>query len=108
MRGHISTYIQFVKTFHGSKATGECEFYSIERSLEMTTRTICKERGFLDTGLSGQRSASRGSGHIRAFLSEAGQTLKGTFEAPLRYVLSPRGERSLERLSETTRRDIGL
>ncbi len=74
----------------------------------MTTRTICKERGFLDTRVAGQRSAPRGSGPIRAFLSETGQTLRGAFEAPLRYVLSAEGDRSLERLSETTRRDIGL
>lgn len=74
----------------------------------MTTQTISKERGFLDTRLSGRRSASRGSGPIRAFLSEAGTTFMGTFESPLRYLLSPRGDRSLERLSEATRRDIGL
>ncbi len=74
----------------------------------MTTQTISKERGFLDNRLSGRRSASRGSGPIRAILSEAGAALMGTFEAPLRYVLSPRGDRSLERLSEATRRDIGL
>ena len=74
----------------------------------MTTQTIRRERGFLDTRLSGQRSAARRSGLIRGFLSEAAQTLMGTFEAPLRYVLSPRGDRSLERLSETTRRDVGL
>lgn len=74
----------------------------------MTTQTISKERGFLDTRLAGRRSASRGSGAIRAFLSEAGTTFMGTFECPLRYVLSPRGDRSLERLNEATRRDIGL
>ena len=74
----------------------------------MTTQTVCKERGFLDTRLSSRRSTPRGSGPIRGFLSEAGQTLMGTFEAPLRYVLSARGDRSLERLNDTTRRDIGL
>ena len=74
----------------------------------MTTQTICKERGFLDTRLSNRRSVLRGSGPIRAFLSEAAATLMGAFESPLRYVLSPRGDRLLERLSETTRRDIGL
>ncbi len=74
----------------------------------MTTQTIRRERDFLDTRLSGQRSAPRGSRPVRAFLSEAARTLRGTFEAPLRYVLSPQGDRSLERLSDTTRRDIGL
>ena len=74
----------------------------------MTTQTIRKERGFLDTRHSVGQSASRGSGPIRAFLSEAGATFMGTFESPLRYVLSLRGDRSLERLSEATRRDIGL
>lgn len=74
----------------------------------MTTQTIRRERGFLDTRVSGQRSATRGSGPILEFLRETRKTLLGTFEAPLRYVLSPRGDRSLERLGETTRRDIGL
>ena len=74
----------------------------------MTTQTIRRERGFIDTRVSDRRSATRGSGPIREFLRETGKTLIGTFEAPLRYALSPRGDRSLERLSEATRRDIGL
>ena len=74
----------------------------------MTTQTVCRERGFLGTRLSGRRLPSRGSGPIRAFLSEARATFLGAFESPLRYVLSPRGDRSLEGLSEATRRDIGL
>ncbi|MDX1529413.1 MAG: hypothetical protein R3337_12350, partial [Gammaproteobacteria bacterium] len=62
VRGQDGTYIQSMKAFHGSEATGECEFYSIGRSLEMTTQTIRRERGFLDTRRLGEGAASRRSG----------------------------------------------
>lgn len=74
----------------------------------MTTQTIRRERGFLDTRRVGEQPEKRGSGPVRRVLREAGETLRGTFEAPLRYVLSPRGDNSLCALNERIRRDIGL
>ncbi len=74
----------------------------------MTTQTIRRDRGFLDTRRTSEKAATRGSGPVRNFLREAGETLRGTFEAPLRYALSPEADSSLERLGKTIRRDIGL
>lgn len=73
----------------------------------MTTQTIRKERGFLDTRPVAGRPAMRGSGPIRDFLREAGETLRGAFEAPLRQALGEPADRSLESLNEATLRDIG-
>jgi hypothetical protein len=74
----------------------------------MTTQTIRREPDFLDNHRLGEIRAKRGSGPMREFLREAGETLRGIFEAPLRYVMSPRADNSLHSLDETTRRDIGL
>ncbi|HSS64444.1 MAG TPA: hypothetical protein VLS27_08410, partial [Gammaproteobacteria bacterium] len=64
-------------------------------------------RGFLDTRGVHLRSAARPSGPVRNLLREARETLRGTFEAPLRYALSPRADGSLQALDPATRRDIG-
>ncbi len=74
----------------------------------MTTHTIRKERGFLDTRLVTGNPEKRGSGPVREFLREAGQTLRGAFEAPLRQALSTRSQKSLDSLDNAIRRDIGL
>ncbi len=74
----------------------------------MTTQTIRRERGFLDTRRKSVRTASRRSGPVRNLLREVGAVLRGTFEAPLRYTLSPRADRSLEALDDGIRRDIRL
>lgn len=74
----------------------------------MTTQTIRRDRGFHDTRALEEKPATHGSGPMRNFLREAGESLRGTFEAPLRYVLSPRGDSALQTLNEAIRRDIGL
>ncbi len=74
----------------------------------MTTQTIRKERGFLDTRAVSEGRATRGAGSTRDFLREAGATLVGVFEAPLRWALGPRAHDALESLDRHTRRDIGL
>ncbi|MDH3314925.1 MAG: hypothetical protein OER43_04035 [Gammaproteobacteria bacterium] len=74
----------------------------------MTTQTIRKERGFLGTRLLAGNPATRGSGPVREFLREAGETLRGAFEAPLRQALSTRTQKSLDSLGNAIRRDIGL
>jgi hypothetical protein len=74
----------------------------------MTTQTMRRERGFLDTRGVHVKTAARGSGPVRNLLREAGQVLRGAFEAPLRYALSPRADSALQALDPATRRDIGV
>lgn len=74
----------------------------------MTTQTIGRQSGFLDTRRVGERRAIRRSGSIRAFLREAVETLRGAFEAPLRQALEIQADPSLAPLNQATRRDIGL
>jgi hypothetical protein len=74
----------------------------------MTTQTIRRERDFLDPRGLAEITAKRRSGPIRGFFREAGETIRGIFEAPMRHVMDPRADNSLHSLDETTRRDIGL
>jgi len=74
----------------------------------MTTQTMRRERGFLDTRPVRERSATRGSGRVRNILREAGETIRGTFEAPLRYATGSRSDKTLQALDPATRRDIGV
>jgi len=74
----------------------------------MTTQTIRRERDFLDPHGLGEIKAKRAYGPLRGFLREAAETLRGIFGAPLRHVMGPRADSSLDSLDQTTRRDIGL
>lgn len=74
----------------------------------MSTQTIRNEQGFLDTRRVREGAPTRGFGRVRGVLGEAAGTLRGIFEAPLRYALGPQGDEALQALDETTRRDIGL
>jgi hypothetical protein len=73
----------------------------------MATRTMRRERGFIDTRGVYLEAATRASAPVGNVLREAAQTLRGAFEAPLRYALSPRADGSLQALDPATRRDIG-
>lgn len=74
----------------------------------MSTQTMRRERGFLDTRGVDTRRAARPSGPVRNILREAGETLRGAFDAPLRYATSPRADDALQALSPAIRRDIGV
>ncbi len=74
----------------------------------MTTHTIRRERDFLETHEVSETAGKRRSGPVREFLREAGASIRGIFEAPLRHVMGPRADNSLHSLDETMRRDIGL
>lgn len=74
----------------------------------MSTQTMRRERGFLDTRAVQPKIEARASGPVRSFLREARETLRGALEGPLRYALSPRADGSLQALDPATRRDIGV
>ena len=73
----------------------------------MTTQTIRTQGGFLDTRAAAAPSTRR-SGTVRAFLREAGETLRGAFEAPFRQAFRTGADPALAPLDPATRRDIGL
>lgn len=74
----------------------------------MTTQTLRKERGFLNTGLRVRGSARHRPAGLGSVLRETGEMLRGAFEAPVRQALQSKDLDALADLDEATRRDIGL
>jgi len=75
------------------------------RNLNMATRCVRNELGFLDTRDVFQAPHGRRPNPVAAFAVEFAETLRGVFEAPLRQTTK---SRDLEDLDTATRRDIGL
>lgn len=74
----------------------------------MSTGTLRKQSGFLDTGLKVRRSRHVTPDPLRQLLGEAGEMIRGAFEAPLRHAERVAAHRGLERLSPDLRTDIGV
>jgi len=74
----------------------------------MSSHSIRREHGFLDTGrFVGTPAVPRASA-VREFLMEAGDMLRGSIEAPLRRAGRIAGYRELEGLQDDLKKDIGL
>lgn len=74
----------------------------------MSTGTLHKQSGFLDTGLKVRTPRRASPGPLRQLLGEAVGMFRGAFEAPLRHAERVAAHRGLERLSPHLRKDIGV
>ncbi len=74
----------------------------------MSSHSIPDERGFLDTGGLVRTPASGRPNPLAELLSEAGEMLRGAFDAPLRRAEQHANIRELDGLQDDLRKDIGL
>ena len=74
----------------------------------MSSVSIRRERGYLDTGRLARTPAAARPNPVASFLSEAGEMLRGAIEAPLRLAEYRAMSRDLDGLQDDLRKDIGL
>ena len=74
----------------------------------MSSHSIRREHGFLDTGRLVRTHAAIRSGPFTELLMEAGEMLRGVFEAPLRRAGQTTGYGEVAALPRHLKKDIGL
>lgn len=74
----------------------------------MSSHSIRREHGFLDTGRLARTPAAAWPGAVKEFLLETGDMLRGALEAPLRRAGRIADYRELDGLQGDLKKDIGL